>query len=190
MTAERYAEGLATAEELQAAYKAAVDWAGGWSSYDLGLYYDAVTAAAAAGPADAENAFLPPAGPYLAHLMEACDATDRAQQALLLRDVVGNPFRPKTVDPSWWEWQGGAVRKLAERIYQERRFDGLPSLARFLEAAGCADDDILHHCRQRPDRWLGAWGLRRALSLFTYRRPPRFLHVRGCWVLDLLTGRE
>jgi hypothetical protein len=187
--AERYADGLATEDELRAACRAATDWAASWFTYDLGLYYDAATAAAASGPADAEDAFLPPAGPYRADVADACHAADCAQQAVLLRDIVGNPFRPGIVDPAWWEWGGCAVRKQAESIYQQRRFGGLPRVAALLNEAGCADVEILQHCRKRRDRWLGAWGLRRAAGLFTGSCPPRFWHVRGCWVLDLLTGR-
>jgi hypothetical protein len=50
-------------------------------------------------------------------------------------------------------------------IYGERAFDRLPILADALEEAGCDNADILSHC-QGP----GA-------------------HVRGCWVVDLVTGR-
>ncbi len=168
-----------------------MDWAAAWCTYDLGLYYDAAAAAAAAGSAEGEDAFLLPAGPYLAGPTgEAYHAADRAQQAVLLRDIVGNPFRSTVVDPAWWQWGGGAVRKQAEEIYQQRRYGSLPGLARLLMGAGCTDVELLHHCRQRPNRWLGPWGLRWAAGVFTGHFPPRFRHVRGCWVLDLLTGRE
>jgi hypothetical protein len=90
---------------------------------------------------------------------------ERAWLVPLLRDVFGNPFGPAHVDPAWLAWEGGTVRKLAEGIYQDRAFDRLPVLADALEEAGCADEQVLAHCRGGGP------------------------HVRGCWVLDLLLGR-
>jgi hypothetical protein len=80
-----------------------------------------------------------------------------------VRDIFGNPFRPVAVDPSWLT---ETVVALAEGIYQERAFDRMPILADALEDAGCDDADVLNHCRQPGE------------------------HVRGCWVVDLLTGRK
>jgi hypothetical protein len=80
-------------------------------------------------------------------------------QADLLRCIFGNPFRPVLA------WNDGTVVKMARAIYEERAFDRLPILADALEEAGCANVDILNHCRQP-----GA-------------------HVRGCWVVDLLLGK-
>ena len=58
------------------------------------------------------------------------------------------------------------VQGLARAIYDDRAFDRLPILADALLDAGCDDDDILTHCRSA--------------------RP----HVRGCWVVDLVLGKE
>jgi hypothetical protein len=88
---------------------------------------------------------------------------ERRQQALLIRDVFGNPFNHITLDPSW---QTSAVKHLAEAIYEERGFDRLPILADALEDAGCANADIIGHCRGPGP------------------------HTRGCFVIDLLLGRE
>jgi len=65
----------------------------------------------------------------------------------VVRDVFGNPFRPARVDPAWLAWEGGTVRKLAEGVYQDQGFDRLPVLADALEEAGCADEQVLAHCR-------------------------------------------
>jgi hypothetical protein len=89
-----------------------------------------------------------------------------AAQCRLLRDIYGNPFRPVAVAPVWLAWNGGTVPKLAQAIYDERAFDRLPILADALEEAGCADSDILSHCRQPAE------------------------HVRGCWAVDLLLGKS
>ena len=82
----------------------------------------------------------------------------------LLREIIGNPFRPVVVDPSWLTWQDATVKKLAQGIYHERTFDRLPILADALEEAGCTDADILSHCRGPGP------------------------HVRGCFVVDLCLG--
>jgi hypothetical protein len=87
-------------------------------------------------------------------------------QAELIRCIFGNPFRPATVDPSWLTWNAGMVVQLAEIIYTEQRFGDLPVLADALEEAGCANDDILNHCHTPGE------------------------HVRGCWVVDLLLGKQ
>lgn len=80
----------------------------------------------------------------------------------LLRDIFGNPFRPATIDESWLRWNDRCVVKIAQAVYEERRFEDMPILADALEDAGCDSEVILAHCRgQGP-------------------------HVRGCWVLDLL----
>ena len=84
----------------------------------------------------------------------------------LLRHVVGNPFRPVALDPSWLAWNDGVVRKMAQVIYDERRFSELPLLADALEDAGCTNLDILSHCRGSGP------------------------HVRGCWVVDLLLNKQ
>jgi len=91
----------------------------------------------------------------------------KAGQSALLRDVLGPlPFRPVTVHPSVLGWDDGTVVRLAQAIYSARRFDDLPVLADALEEAGCNDADILAHCRA-----VGP-------------------HVRGCWVIDLLLGKQ
>jgi hypothetical protein len=97
-------------------------------------------------------------------LPDALKAPEYQQQALLLRDIVGNPFRHPVVDPAWLAPKGAMV-KLARAFYEDRSLAELPILADALEEAGCTDVDILSHCRQPAE------------------------HVRGCWVLDLLLGK-
>ena len=84
-------------------------------------------------------------------------------QADLVREVVGNPFRPIAFDP---RWRTADVTQLARAIYDDRAFDRMPILADALMDAGCADDDVIGHCR-----WSGP-------------------HVRGCWVMDLILNRK
>jgi hypothetical protein len=85
----------------------------------------------------------------------------------LIRDIFGNPILPPPLtDPTWLTWNGSTVVRLAQAIYEERGFDLLPLLADALEEAGCTSADILAHCRTKGE------------------------HVRGCWVVDLLLGKE
>jgi hypothetical protein len=92
---------------------------------------------------------------------------EKDTHAVLLRDIFGNPFRPRPViDPTWLRWNDGTVPRLAQAIYEARRFDDLPILHDALLDAGCDDQDILDHLRSPGP------------------------HVRGCWVIDLILGKE
>jgi hypothetical protein len=91
----------------------------------------------------------------------------------IMRDVFGNPFRPVSLDPGWPQWNGGTVTKIAQAIYDERQLPSghldttrLAILADALEDAGCDQPDLLDHLRGPGP------------------------HVRGCWVVDLLLGKE
>jgi hypothetical protein len=83
-----------------------------------------------------------------------------------LHEIFGNPFRPITVDPVWHAWNDGTVASLARTIYDERAYDRMPILADALEDAGCTEVALLEHLRSPGP------------------------HLRGCWALDLLLGKE
>jgi hypothetical protein len=83
-------------------------------------------------------------------------------QCDLAREIFGNPFRPVTTDPSWLT---STVVTLARQMYESRDFSPMPILADALQDAGCDHADILNHCRGGG------------------------VHVRGCWVVDLLLGK-
>ena len=68
----------------------------------------------------------------------------------LLREIVGNPFRPVVFDPAW---RRHAAVALARQMYDERDFGAMPVLADALQDAGCEHPDILGHCRS-PGRHL------------------------------------
>jgi hypothetical protein len=102
--------------------------------------------------------------------------TDRSQgwQSDLLRDIIGNPFRPSPpLPPAVLAWNDGTIPRLAQAIYEERRmpegtFDTarLAILADALLDAGCEDDELIRHCRSEGP------------------------HVRGCWAVDLILGKS
>jgi hypothetical protein len=87
-------------------------------------------------------------------------------QTAFLRDIFGNPFHPVPNDPCWLQWNDGCISQIARAIYGEGDFGRMPVLADALEDAGCSNADILAHLRGPGS------------------------HVRGCFVLDLLLGKE
>jgi hypothetical protein len=91
------------------------------------------------------------------------DLRNREGLMPLLREVVGNPFRPITFEATW---RRSTVVALAQAAYDRRDFGSLPVLADALEDAGCDCRELLDHLR--------AGGL----------------HVRGCWALDLVLGKQ
>jgi hypothetical protein len=83
-------------------------------------------------------------------------------RSVLFQDIAGSPFRRVELAPGW---RTEASVGLARGICADLVFDLLPVLADALEDAGCADSDILAHCRGDGP------------------------HVRGCWVVDLVLGK-
>jgi hypothetical protein len=77
----------------------------------------------------------------------------------LLREVFGNPFRSRTLDPVVLAWKGGMVVALARTINEEGHLGDVPILGDMLEEAGCADAEVLAHCRHRGAHSLGCWAV-------------------------------
>jgi hypothetical protein len=166
--AEQYADGAISDGELDAAAVAA---------------YDAYTEAKVADGYDPESDVHPEyAGhiPFVAH--STTQETDFASEwALslwlrrddweahcdLLRCIFGNPFHPVSLDPALLSWHNGLLVSMARQMYDSRDFTDMPVMADALEEAGCQDQEILSHCRQQGQ-----------------------VHVRGCWVIDRLLGKE
>lgn len=88
---------------------------------------------------------------------------ETADVAAVIRDVLGNPFRPTlNINPAWLT---PTVLRLAQTIYDRRSFNHLPELTAALEEAGCDNEDVLAHCRSEGP------------------------HAKGCWVLDFVLGK-
>ena len=86
--------------------------------------------------------------------------------ALAVLAVVCSAARPHTHPAVPPDSPADLAGLLEERGLHFQRHTDLPILADALEDAGCADAAILAHCREPGE------------------------HVRGCWVVDLLTGRR
>jgi hypothetical protein len=88
---------------------------------------------------------------------------EMVQQCRLLRDIFGNPYRTLAFKPPW---RTDTVLAMAHLMYNSRDFSAMPILADALQDAGCDNTEILDHCRGPGP------------------------HVRGCWVVDLVLGKE
>jgi hypothetical protein len=168
--AEEYADGGASIQQLTAAHE-------GVEPYESEHYggdhnparhasgetfsADMCALAAALLLADRMMAQAPPTAPCE---WEDIDNAESLEQVRLYREVIGNPFRPIAFDPAW---RTTTVVALAAGIYEERAFDRLPILSDALQDAGCDAEAILDHFRD-----------------------PAAAHVRGCWALDLVLGKE
>ena len=86
-----------------------------------------------------------------------------AVQCRILREIFGNPFRPVTFSS---DWRTDTAVSLARQMHESREFSAMPILADALQDAGCDRDDVLNHCRDTAQ-----------------------VHVRGCWVCDLVLGK-
>jgi hypothetical protein len=165
---ERFADSAATRTQLAAACSMA------WEAYEEAMSAEApeepfaeaveaacgrkLDAAAVAHTARLEECYAEPTPEEMA-FTEA----EWVAQAELLRDLVGNPFRPTAVAQGW---RSTDVLALAREIYAGGRYEQMSILADALEDAGCADAEVLRHCR-------GAGP-----------------HVRGCWVVDGLLEKR
>ena len=89
-------------------------------------------------------------------------ATVNRRLASLVREVFPHSDRPFELS-----WRTVAVHDLASGMYESRDFSAMPILADALEEAGCHNAAVLRHCRDSNHE-----------------------HIRGCWVLDLILGKE
>ena len=76
---------------------------------------------------------------------------------------VAGPTPPVAFSP---EWRTTTAVQLARGIYESRDFSAMPILADALQDAGCENAEVLNHCRD-----------------------PQQVHVRGCWVVDLVLDK-
>ena len=158
---ERFADGVASEDELRSVHLRLPDSPTNQSAF-LTAHAAAVGTMGACSTLRAEtsgNLTNPKSqGDYYAG-----EAGELRSQCRLLRDIMGNPFRPVSFDP---DWHTSTVNALAQIMYDHRDFTPMPILADALQDAGCENADILTHCRGPGP------------------------HVRGCWVVDLVLGKE
>jgi hypothetical protein len=168
-TAERYADGLASLEEL-------------WSQHsqtrhgvrDMQRFGFELLGIQGEPPRDyllAARATEPSLSGLEQRLCDVMSWKETVPLApVLLREIFGNPFRPGALDATWLT---PTVTGLATAAYDERALPSgeldrqrLAVLADGLEDAGCADADLLGHLRGDGP------------------------HVRGCWAVDRILARS
>jgi hypothetical protein len=169
--AERHADGLLSDEELQAAFRQASRAAIEIRGHRI---LPAATTLLFRRPRDPERLFR---AAFLAGFAAGDDIgdvqlhihrgaghpLDAPTRARILRCLLGNPFRP--IASRVVEYPTHLVA-WAHGIYDERAFDEMPILGDALDEAGCTDQPLLDHLRDPG------------------------VHVRGCWAIDRLTGRN
>jgi hypothetical protein len=183
IVAERFADGQASQEELEAAHRQASSAFG-----DLGMAGGHVSSAAAAVhnacwykqdfAVTARRSLACAVGVGVSHAARDVDSgkmshvpnweslvykRENGKMARLMREMFGNPFKTLTREPACI---APAVAKLARGIYEDRAFDQLPQLAGLLEENGLSSKTVLAHCREQKP------------------------HYRGCWVVDWVMGDE
>jgi hypothetical protein len=175
---EDFADGLIPAERMKAIIAKAHGATANSRHVDLSAEYSASRSHAALSAAWAARGIATRASNFAMRAMEysAWEGDSGTEEKLgeqesraqleIGRDIFANPFRLAIIDPDWLTWRDGTVVKLAQTIYSDRRFDIMPILGDALHEAGCCDEAILDHCRG-PNN-----------------------HVRGCWVVDLLLGKQ
>lgn len=87
----------------------------------------------------------------------------KAKMAGMVRDILGNPFRPVVVEPEWRAANFGTAARVAGHIAATGCYGDVPILADALEDAGCRDAELLRHARTGE-------------------------HYPGCWVVDAVLG--
>jgi hypothetical protein len=175
--AEGFADGAPGGGELAGARRDA-DAAAGEAILKVDGWDDAAMAAVAADASARSDPAMARSVSYHAavlgdHHNPANQQPRFAVQCYVLREILGNPFRPAPHLPApVLTWNGGAVVRLATAAYEERLLPQgtldpkrLAVLADALEEAGCNDAEILAHLRERGRD-----------------------HYRGCWALDTIWG--
>jgi hypothetical protein len=187
--AERFADGAATPTEkrnadkdaLKASRSANPHYRNWWTARDSAELACLAASASISVDLPADHRSLQAAnfathaiGRSPASNFEAVRKSEQQAHCCLLRDIFGpKTVREISIDPRWLSWNDDIVRKLALVIYDERIMpegmldqSRLMILADALEEAGCDNEEILVHCRQTD-----------------------IVHVRGCWLIDLLLNK-
>jgi hypothetical protein len=170
--AERFADGMATPEELVRSFEAAVEAVRDMERRAAGAAAHAAAGAAAFAAGTRTDWWMSlevsrALAAARAGEGEVEEPRERDAHQYLLEDVESPAG--VTLDRAWLVWNRGAILKLAQAVYDDRDMPSgnldaarLAVLADMVEEAGCSDPQLLGHLR-RPGP-----------------------HVRGCWAVDAL----
>jgi hypothetical protein len=80
----------------------------------------------------------------------------------IVREIIANPFVSYPIQEAWLSQE---VVHLCYTMRRSGNYDSMEQLGEMLEGLGCDDTDMLLHCSSGG-------------------------HHRGCWLVDLLIGRD
>ena len=158
---ERYADGCPTPEDQSIMGPPYGPGTAHLAEYPF--YLAAIRAPAPLAAMQRIVAELAPTLPALTRLINDYFPEESQTGCDALREIFGNPFCPVAFSPSW---RSSTAVALASQMYEGRDFGAMPILADALQDAGCDSADVLGHCRGEGP------------------------HVRGCWVVDRVLGKE
>lgn len=169
VVAERFADGMATEEELAAAREEA--WAVATNRRSVRTPETVISWIAAAMAR--ETAQRQAGAIEVANWAKGTESTSVLSQANLLRDLIRYPACSVKADRRDLVliWQGGTVPLLAQDAYDYRSGeDGaldpvrLNILADAMTDAGCADEELVAHLRTYGPHYRGCWAIDWALE--------------------------
>jgi hypothetical protein len=162
IVADRYPEKGATKEYLLKARQWGAEENAAYMPGSWGIYCLACLATLPEGLAGAYREYVTDLEP---DRHEVGEMEQLPRQCKVLRDVFPNPFRPLKIDVARLTSKN-RILETARSIYECLDYSELPVLGAMLARAGCTDSQILRHCDSKGP------------------------HVPGCWVVDLLLGKE
>ncbi len=161
--AERFADGLATRNEMAAARAASPGRADPWGA-DAAAHAAVQVAMAAASEA-AEYTSRSACEAVLTTTRRKARAAATAEQrfqSALFDDILGHFTYPIVLDSSLFRWHNACIVGIAQAIYDEHAFERMPILGDALMDAGCDNPRVVEHCQSAGP------------------------HARGCWLLDAI----
>ena len=107
--------------------------------------------------------FLPDIENQLTRKSALTSDSELVMATKFLWDIFGNPFQPTPFAPAWRTQKS---LNLSRHMYDSNQYISMKLLGDYLEEAGCDNIGILNHCRLSQ------------------------IHVRGCWVVDLVLQKR
>jgi len=150
-----------TRASIRATAASAAQWSAARSAYDAACSSARKAWYVKAADAVAENA---PVDTYALWIQS--EREERTRQVNIIHDLFGDPFHRIALEPGTPNWRTDELRELARTIAAEQSYDRLPLIAKKLGEARCSEFQLMEHCRRAAG------------------------HVRGCWAIDLLLGKE